>query len=1144
MKYWFGIWVCNFLVVLMMIPYSLAAQNCEGICSPLAYEGFNYVDGAVLSGAGQGSGWGTSWSVQNGDVVQPGYGVQLGSLGYGDLVTEGNSGGGGRAYLSSGRVFDLSATGPFGGYLGDDELIGRNEDMDLFVSALIMKGANNGEQVFADLHAETVAWLNGALNVGVGYYGTDSDSSGVRYWSLRVDNGVYRTDVPVVAGSAAFFVLHLDYDSTNVTRVHLYMNPTGLGDSLVSVPSRTVEMSRTFGFASLRWYGGAFAGNGGIDEIRVAESYRCAAPDGTIAANSPPVALMTVDTTVGNVPFAVQFDGSVSYDLNGLIDSYVWDFQDFVPDSSIAPLYTFDHPGYYEVRLTVTDSCGLSSSVNSFVEVRDSSGEIPCLVTARMIQRPSCGDSNGVIQVYAGINGTYELVLPDGSVRGPDMVNDVFTGLAPGRYMVRSTGTSAVCTDSLEIMVAVDSSTCAGWSQEDCELEFGIHLSRIAYWEFERPFKDYFKYTGGFFSYHYVPAPPWWNTNVMDEIPIDSNGYPIELPYPTSLGLQRARISLSAEGHMPLGDYVILYDGTGVVQVGGAMFLTDTTAGRLEARVVGEGNIYLDILDSQLGDHVRNIRVVRVEHEANFEAEPFYEVFLDHMSNFGTIRFMNWNMTNSSTQLSWSDRKMPTDCSQGDFDGVAYEYMIALANRLQRDVWVCVPHLADEGYMRGMARLFRDSLDPNLKVYLEYSNEVWNWSFGQAHWVSQQYPSHYPYPRAYANKSRELFRIWDAEFGGDRERLKRVIASQRGNVWVGEQILAEIPPEEYDYYSISWYFGYGDGCGGQLQSLGANATGQDVLDCTRSLFQNFGGASMRFDRDNASMYGKPIIHYEGGQHMTSNPLIESFQQGTYDAQIHPDMYNLYQEVIDTMRALGSEMAITFTLAGPRESRYGSWGHLEHIDQSLDSIDAPKYRAVLDNIVPPCDSVLDVLPVEVLSFEGLCREDGIGLHWVTGRESQSDYVEVERSVDGLAYEGIAQVELSGYSEEELGYTYFDEGAGGGYYRLKFIDVDGTFQYSSVVEQVCLGNEGRLLVYPNPAHEVLHVHLGIDEAESGTGLLELVDVMGKVVYQESIVLEVGENSFVVRLEAEALSGGYYSLNIRSASGGRYVKKVVLY
>ena len=69
---------------------------------------------------------------------------------------------------------------------------------------------------------------------------------------------------------------------------------------------------------------------------------------------------------------------------------------------------------------------------------------------------------------------------------------------------------------------------------------------------------------------------------------------------------------------------------------------------------------------------------------------------------------------------------------------MAYEWMIDLCNRTQRDMWVCVPHFADEEYMYQLASLIREQLDPALKCYVEWSNETWNGMFKQAHYCNEQ----------------------------------------------------------------------------------------------------------------------------------------------------------------------------------------------------------------------------------------------------------------------------------------------------------------------------------------------------------------------------------------------------------------------
>ena len=51
--------------------------------------------------------------------------------------------------------------------------------------------------------------------------------------------------------------------------------------------------------------------------------------------------------------------------------------------------------------------------------------------------------------------------------------------------------------------------------------------------------------------------------------------------------------------------------------------------------------------------------------------------------------------------------------------------------RRNKDLWINVPAMANDDYIQNLAELIYQDLNPNLKVYVEYSNETWNDSFQQ-----------------------------------------------------------------------------------------------------------------------------------------------------------------------------------------------------------------------------------------------------------------------------------------------------------------------------------------------------------------------------------------------------------------------------
>ncbi len=91
--------------------------------------------------------------------------------------------------------------------------------------------------------------------------------------------------------------------------------------------------------------------------------------------NQPPVAIADASPTSGEAPLTVQFDGSASYDPDGTIASFEWDFDgDGTPDATTQTAsYEFTAEGTYLVVLTVTDNLGKRDSDALVITVGSSS---------------------------------------------------------------------------------------------------------------------------------------------------------------------------------------------------------------------------------------------------------------------------------------------------------------------------------------------------------------------------------------------------------------------------------------------------------------------------------------------------------------------------------------------------------------------------------------------------------------------------------------------------------------------------------------------------------------------------------------------------------------------------------------------------
>lgn len=126
----------------------------------------------------------------------------------------------------------------------------------------------------------------------------------------------------------------------------------------------------------------------------------------------------------------------------------------------------------------------------------------------------------------------------------------------------------------------------------------------------------------------------------------------------------------------------------------------------------------------------------------------FTSEFITAMRKFHVIRTMDFLSTNSNPAVAWSDRTTPDFAGYTGSKGQSWELVVALANATDRDIWINVPVKADDDYIRKLALLFKYGSDgrepytstqanpvfpplkPNLKVYVEYGNEIWNSSPG------------------------------------------------------------------------------------------------------------------------------------------------------------------------------------------------------------------------------------------------------------------------------------------------------------------------------------------------------------------------------------------------------------------------------
>ncbi len=112
----------------------------------------------------------------------------------------------------------------------------------------------------------------------------------------------------------------------------------------------------------------------------------------------------------------------------------------------------------------------------------------------------------------------------------------------------------------------------------------------------------------------------------------------------------------------------------------------------------------------------------------------------------------------------------------------------------------------------------------------------------------------------------------------------------------------------------------------------------------------------------------------------------------------------------------------------------------------------------------------VLPIELLYFRAEQEGSVVQLEWATSLEENFDYFTLQRSIDGMNFEKIAEIHGAGNTTEKQIYNYTDRNPlpGNLYYRLKATDFDGTFEFFDIITLRFTGKESRTVaLYPNPA-----------------------------------------------------------------------------
>lgn len=472
------------------------------------------------------------------------------------------------------------------------------------------------------------------------------------------------------------------------------------------------------------------------------------------------------------------------------------------------------------------------------------------------------------------------------------------------------------------------------------------------------PFADLFRIAGAWISQR--PGTPWNSGPALD---LDAHGWVKSLE--PGCYVQAELGVFSGGGHYPSGQYTILYDGEGTFAfwpTSVASIVDASQPGRIVLQVNATDPFFLQINSINPANYPRNIRVILPGYESTWQTNPWRSDFLQRWAGVACFRFMDWQWTNNSTVLHWNDRPTPDDATNAIHHGTPLETMIDLCNRQHANPWFCMPHQADDDYVQQFATMVKNNLDPTLKVYIEYSNEVWNSGFTQHTYAMQKADELNLGEQTrlwegaciyYAQRSVQIFKIWEQVFGG-KDRLVRVLAWQAAadaNYWLDTLLLAGTQPGDVDALAVAPYMAFNiPATSSDPNSPGADVvatwTVDQVLDFVEQHSLPDSISWMNNTKGVANKYGIQLIAYEAGQHLVGVGGGENNTTVTnllHEANAHSRMGTLYTSYFAAWQTAGGDLMCIFADMNPW-SKWGSWGLLQYTDD--DPLASPKFMATM------------------------------------------------------------------------------------------------------------------------------------------------------------------------------------------------------
>jgi len=182
-----------------------------------------------------------------------------------------------------------------------------------------------------------------------------------------------------------------------------------------------------------------------------------------------------------------------------------------------------------------------------------------------------------------------------------------------------------------------------------------------------------------------------------------------------------------------------------------------------------------------------------------------------------------------------------------------------------------------------------------------------------------------------------------------------------------------------------------------------------------------------------------------------------------------------------------------------------------------------------------------LPVEYMGFDyELLADNTLSLNWITSKEVNNKLFVVEKDQGEGEFISIGEVDGAGDTDRPQYYQFTDYSPlqESNYYRIKQVDMDGTYSYSPIIEVMFDGGTS-FQVSPTLTSESCTLQATGEFAKSHYGI-HVLDVMGNILMRKT--LNPGNNQGKVDFDFSSFNTGMYFVQVFTHEGPLYAAKIL--